>query len=424
MSTDTVESIDKQLISQFNSLLKQENSQECPKTGLLLSDAFFYCLKTCLMLKDSKWLLALCDIDNLKEINERIGYNDTDFIIESIGRIIKRFVDAKPTQTKGFRFDSNNEIVPGKGDLFAILIRYHLKIENAETRLRLLLKHVSNIQKETITIGIAKMQTNDDCNNWIQRCLECVRHVKKIEPKGNNVFGNYNDTKDTNTDIKNIKSTNNNFDYNEIKQILPRKEEFKMKGKEIASLGDKDWVLALLDCDDVTVFIEQNTRGMANEEIIKAAKEISRLSLILPETCFVYSIGGDEFAIILYNNEKDSNSLRSIDIIDTLLDNIRSKSKLTVSIGFSNYNDEKEEDFYEWENRCNGYLKVAKKTGKNKAYWGQKLHEKVNCLDKTDVVAQDDWILFQSLQSIEVLCWSLLLCFFFHHTSLRFFSSR
>ena len=134
---------DKRLLSELDSLFKQNKSEKCVLTGLLLCDALFYSLRACLLLQDKKWLLALCDIDNLKNLNDELGHNDADFVIESIGRLIKRFVDKKPSKTKGFRFDSNNDIIRGKGDLFAILIRYSVKIDNAQRRLETLMKQTN-----------------------------------------------------------------------------------------------------------------------------------------------------------------------------------------------------------------------------------------------------------------------------------------
>ena len=421
MSTVRTVKDDKQLLSEFNSLLKQNQSQECSRTGLLLCDALFYCLRACLLLQDKKWLFALCDIDNLKGINDKLGYNDADFVIETIGRIIKQFVDKKPSKTKGFRFDSNNDIIRGKGDLFGILI-YAMKNENAERRLKLLMKQINNITNKTITIGVSTMQKNDNIKDWINRSLKCLEYIKtNSEMGGNEMYCNYSDKNETKTDeneSKNAATTGNKSLSTEMEGILKTKQEFLVKGNEIADLEDNNWTLGLLDCDNMKHFNSENTREAADAEIEKVGIELARLALILAETCFVYKIGGDEFAFLFYNNnnnnknKNNNNSLDNIDIISTLLDNIRSKCKITASIGFSNYNDETEEDFTEWQKRCEAYLKVSKDTGKNKAFWGQKLHghNKESSLEKIEDIKEDDLILFKSLQNIEVLCLVFFVC--------------
>ena len=78
-----------------------------------------------------KWLLAVLDLDGLKSMNEELGYEKADFKIQSVGRLIKQFCDEKPSKTKGFRNTTG-----GKGDSFAILIRYAKKIENIERRIK------------------------------------------------------------------------------------------------------------------------------------------------------------------------------------------------------------------------------------------------------------------------------------------------
>ena len=63
----------------------------------------------------------------------------------------------------------------------------------------------------------------------------------------------------------------------------------------------------------------------------------------------------------------------------------------------------------EWQSRCNEYLTIAKKNGKNRMYFGQDLKKlelnKVKTLNKIDIIEdnkEDDLITLKSLQSLQV----------------------
>ena len=85
------------LLTMFNSLFNYnknninngtEVSDIDKDTGLFLSNSLNYSLRTCLCLRDNKWVLCMLDIDNLKLVNNNLGINGANFKIGEIGRII------------------------------------------------------------------------------------------------------------------------------------------------------------------------------------------------------------------------------------------------------------------------------------------------------------------------------------------------
>ena len=103
----------------------------------------------------------MLDLDNLKSINEKLGYDKANFKIQTVGRLIKQFCDEKPTKTKGFRNTTG-----GKGDSFAILIRYCEKIATIERRIKGLLSDIESLTHETVSVGLVKMKTNETFKEW------------------------------------------------------------------------------------------------------------------------------------------------------------------------------------------------------------------------------------------------------------------
>ena len=351
------------------------NNNICHMTGLLLTNSLYYWLRKLLLLQDDKWLLAMIDIDNLKVINEEIGYENANFKIRNVGQIIKSFCDEKPNKTQGFRYKIN-----GKGDTFAILIKYTKKIENAERKLKGLMTRINHITNETVSVGLAQMDFNETFKEWINRSIKYMRHVK-LETGGNGLFSDINDnlddleTSNTTTHSPTPTTTNKNADKEDYSK-LGNKQEFDEKGLEIARKEDENWILALTDCDNLGNFNDENGVEMANFEISKIEFEIGKLCKILGENCLGFKIGGDEFSLIVYDNKSNANRSNNLldasEIIATLIENIQSNCKLTVSIGYTHYNAEDEETFYEWHDRANRFLKIAKDAGKDRAYWGQK----------------------------------------------------
>ena len=73
----------------FNTLFDANQSDIDKSTGLPLTQSLNYSLRTCLLLRDSNWILSMLNIDNLKSLNENndIGYKGADIIITQVGKI-------------------------------------------------------------------------------------------------------------------------------------------------------------------------------------------------------------------------------------------------------------------------------------------------------------------------------------------------
>lgn len=180
MATATSKEKDNELLNDFNSLFKRKNLNDiCESTQLRLTSSLNYSLKTCLFLEDQKWVLAIIDIDNLKVINEETNYSDANFVIETIGRAIKTFCDEKLFKTKGFKYQ-----IHGKGDMFAVLLRYSKKIENVESRINRLKEKIDNVSKVTVSIGMATIDIQENGQEWINRAVKYMMKAK------NENFGN------------------------------------------------------------------------------------------------------------------------------------------------------------------------------------------------------------------------------------------
>ena len=191
------------LLDMFNTLYNQKtaNHDIDETTGLPSVASLVYSLQTCIVLQDAKWVLAMCDINNLTDINDKIGYSGANHKIEEIGKIISKFVSQKPFEMKAFRNSSN-----GKGALFAIVIYCDEKFEIGELYMKRLKDKIFDYSNETVSIGMTRINKYDNVNDWIDRANNCLIQVKKNN--GNNVLFdkidyNKNNKQDTGYESKN-----------------------------------------------------------------------------------------------------------------------------------------------------------------------------------------------------------------------------
>ena len=260
----TASASNNELLDTFHMVFSRKNLNDIDEsTGLGLNNSLNYSLKTCLLLEDDKWLLGILDIDNLKNINDKIGYKDANIKIITLGRIIKEFCDEKPLKTKGFRY---NNIENNKADMFAILIRYSKKISNIERRLKTLMNKINNILNITISIGLSKMNINDNNSfnfqEWINKSIKFMLNVQNSG--GNDIYSDiYGDISDDNNDLTITTNTNGNnsesnkdsdLERDEISYKLGNEVLFESKGKEIAMKEDPNWILALIDADNMGLY--------------------------------------------------------------------------------------------------------------------------------------------------------------------------
>ena len=112
------------------------------------------------------------------------------------------------------------------------------------------------------------------------------------------------------------------------------------------------------------------------------------------------------------NSNASSNSHQSIlsskEMIDALIENVSYNCKVTISVGFARLDVENEEMTYDWKERANNYLNIAKKNGKNRMYYGQDLvkikHQMSRKPTMIDDNKEDDLITWKSLHELQVKC--------------------
>ena len=158
--------------------------------------------------------------------------------------------------------------------------------------------------------------------------------------------------------------------------------------EKITSENDQEWVLILIDCDDIGVLLHDKkiTTQQAQNSINLLNANICRI--IDKHNCqddnnnmFGYHLGSDLFSLFVYDNKNTMN--KSIEIVEYLLGVMRNKNKssFTISVGMSvralkdsadvtleqngKQMDDIESTQREWVLNANTNLLRAKENGKN-----------------------------------------------------------
>ena len=389
------------LLSVVNTLFNRNktgdgNKDICPATGLPTSNALIYSLQTCILHKNDKLVLVMCDIDHLRALNDEIGYAGANFKIEDVGKIIKKFVSLKPFEMQAFRNTKD-----GKGDLFAVLLHCRKKLEFAERHMKRLSQKIKKFTNTTVSIGMTNINKFDTVDTWIERAVLSMNIVKENGGNGVNFLKiDFNHSKQKNDAKHKNKNTNSNVTLLGKERKLGTKEAFDSKIEEIARKDDNKWIIALLDCDNLGDLKEKKGKSAASSVVEQVKNEILELCDIMGDNCFGYQCGGDEFGLIVFDNGGDNNYLSGKLVVNTLIENVGFNCSVTISAGFSRLNVSKHELVDEWYDRTNDYLKQAKTNGKNQAYWGQSLRklEKLNIIDNKE----DEAIFVKRLKEIQV----------------------
>ena len=348
-------------------------------TGLPLTSQFYYALKLCILLQDDKWVLAMLNIDNLKKLNESFGYQKANLKIAMIGKMIADFCDNNPYRLKGFR---NND--DGKGDLFGVLLYCQKDTSFAQRNMQRLIKKMFDKTNVTVSVGITAMKKSKNFTfiQWRQNTLNCIKIAK--QNGGNQVY--------VDTTIDKSKISDNDKHSGGNGGALSSEALFNSKTKEIANNQNTNWILAIIDGDNVGAFKNKNGIEATGDVMNDVGFQIIKICNVFENTCFGYKLGsGDEFGMIIYDKNIDDNddvssTFSSRDIIQMLLENVRYNCKLTVSVGYTRLSTDELKE--EWFDRANEYLTVAKRNGKNQAYWGQKL-KRVQSLLRRDSASSD-----------------------------------
>ena len=339
-----------------------------PITGLLQSKSLAKEVQSVISSnsgKDSnaKWVLGLLDVDGLKAINEEKGYIGADLVIVSIATVIKNFTQDDPQRLKAYKIDKQ-----GKGDLFGLLIRYKETNFIKRNIDRLISTIYDNTSQVGVSVGITSIRnkdtTYDDC---YEKALECLKIAK--ENGGQQYYWDIND-------IKKMKDVE--YEPYPGHAVLGNKHEFQIKLRKVARQENENWILALIDGDNVGKLKATDVEQAANA-IEELYIKITRISINSDCHCFGYLFGGDEFAIIFWdplNNSKIEEDtqfeydveedIKYADILQGLIKSMESTTDITISVGFARVKSD--ELATEWIERANKNLSIAKQNGKNQSY--------------------------------------------------------
>jgi len=124
--------------------------------------------------KDLDLVIAVVDLDNFKEVNDRYGHLVGDFVLVKIVEMIK----------KSIRHE--NKIYRYGGDEFVIVFN-RMNLETAKNIIerlikkidKTLLKYKENIIKITVSIGLTSHHKGDDFETIIKRADEALYLAKK-----------------------------------------------------------------------------------------------------------------------------------------------------------------------------------------------------------------------------------------------------
>ncbi|ONI46462.1 hypothetical protein AN642_03075 [Epulopiscium sp. SCG-B10WGA-EpuloA2] len=130
-------------------------------------------------------ILFMIDVDNFKSVNDRLGHNIGDRVIEDVGRILR------------YIFEEHNIIGRMGGDEFVVFIKNYMnesKLEAIATRLcRLMNKtYYNNHQHVTISASIGIATVFEGINNFRDIYIMADAAMYRSKQKGKNTFTIYN----------------------------------------------------------------------------------------------------------------------------------------------------------------------------------------------------------------------------------------
>ena len=394
----SVSNSQQQRLNVYNDIFNNSNENDPiidENTQLLTSRSLNKSLYKYLQLQDNNYVLCMIDVDGLKNINEKLGYDGANGKISQIGREIYQFCKNNPSRLKGYKC---NQVVTGKGDLFGVSI--HCKngeLKRSEKYIQLLMQQIKSLTNETVSVGIAKMNACETYSEWK---LRAFKNIQKVKGKGKGYDDYFSDI-DIDLKLEKANVTMDKKEENDEKKQeekeeerrLGTKEEFDLKLQEIANSEDENWIIAIMDIDDLGQFLFEN-----DNDRTKAKPQIDKLETAMIDLFDVLDYGkdknskdkryfgynmtdGDEYAMILYDSKNlDECLVDAHDMLEGLRSRIAEKCQFTVSIGYSRIVDNDLGLPGEVFKRVNKHLKQAKKHGKNQIHFGQVKHN----LDGTD----------------------------------------
>ena len=246
------------------------------KTGLPTSGPFLKRLGELVAnsSNDTRWMLAMADIDGLKQINEK-SYMSADIVITAVGHAIKNLCLQHNGRFEGFKDDSQ-----GSGDLFGIIIYCERKSDYAIRNLEVLIKNIHDAGNWGISIGLTYLQTNDNVENWRSRAMKNLKQAKQNGGK-QCYWDQYSNAIDLQIDIKNTES--------KIEEKLKGKKEFDIKLNEIASTNDTNWFLCICDGDNIGK-LKNESKERASKAITDIGNEIYKMVTIYSDSMYAYKV--------------------------------------------------------------------------------------------------------------------------------------
>ena len=429
-----IQEAQKQRLQLYNSLFGQDRNKICDKTGLQFIQSLNCLLHTFLYLNDKYWMLAIIDVDEFDNFDEKYGESLVKNKLNQIGTVIKQFCSNNPNKLKGFKCNDliidDDELILDH-HLFALLLYCYPQLNLSQKYILKLQKKIKEQTNETVSVGIAKMNEWETFDEWKKRAFKNLKHGKETAI----LTEKTNETCFSDIDVKYVNP--NQCDEKDEKQQqkqqgavvkkLGNKEEFDSKMQEIANNENYEWIGAVMEIDDFDSFAFNNNdnKEIISKEIKKIEKEIFHLFDIfgngtnkntLKYFGYKLNVSGSKYGLILHDS-KDRNKcfVPAHSIIETLSSEIRVKCKFSVSIGSSRLSEDDLGMMDDWMERLNNNLKQAKKNGGNEICFAIGINisnvdndnvdinsDQTNMLDNT---RDDDAIEEKSLKMIEV-------CFF------------
>ena len=206
------------------------------------------------------------------------------------------------------------------------------------------MKQIKSLTHESVSVGIAKMCEWETYNEWK---LRAFNNISKVKEKGKGYDDYYSDIEIEFTKPETLTDEKKEEKVEESpSRQLGSKEEFDLKLQEIANEEDENWIVSVMDIDDLGQFLFENDNNR-----LKVKPEIDKLEEIMIDLFDALDYGqnknsenkryfgynmtdGDEYSMILYDsNNLDDCIISGHDILEALRSLIEEKCSCTVSIG-------------------------------------------------------------------------------------------